>query len=50
MALLSIRLALREGECQSIQMKHFRQDLSFVTDTGEVNSLALKIKVGLSSV
>jgi hypothetical protein len=49
MALLSIRLALREGECKKIQISSFYKDLSFVTDAGEVVSLAVKVKVSITS-
>jgi hypothetical protein len=45
MALISIRLALREGETENIKVEDFSRDLSVVHDSGDVKSLAVIIKV-----
>jgi hypothetical protein len=45
MTLISIRLALREGESENIRVQDFSRELSVVNSSGDVKSLAVTVKV-----
>jgi hypothetical protein len=47
MTLISIRLALREGECENVKIEDFQQDISIISTTEDVKSLALVIQVSI---
>jgi hypothetical protein len=47
MTLISIQLALQEGECENVKIEDFQQDISIVSNTGDVKSLALVIQVNI---
>jgi hypothetical protein len=46
MIILSVRLALRENECESIQISSFENDLFIFNNDGVLISLCLTVMVG----